>query len=74
MTTSGTEFTLMSGISRLDLVEARTLSPPVSIPVTAGGKLSCNAAGELIEDGSSDQVGSGVDDGCLGSLIILEFG
>ncbi len=71
---SGTTLSLASGNAGLYLMEFSTASSAFSVPVTAEASMTMDAAGKLVEVGSSDTLGGGVIGGDLGSLIMLGFG
>ena len=74
ITVSGTTLSLASGNAGLYLMEVGTASSTFSVPVTAEASMTMDGAGKLVEVGSSDTLGEGVNGGDLGSLIMLGFG
>ena len=71
---SGTTLSLVSGNAGLYLMEVGTASSAFSVPVTAEASMTMDAAGKLVEIGSSDTLGGEANDVGLGSLIMLGFG
>ena len=74
MAISGTTLSLASGKAGLFLMEVGPASSVFSVPVTAEASMTMDAAGKLVNIGSSDTLGGGVNGGGLGSLILLGFG
>ena len=74
MAISGTTLSLVSGNAGLYLMEFGTASSAFSVRITAEASMTTNAAGKLVEVGSSDTLGGGMNGGGLGSLIMLGFG
>ena len=71
---SGTTLSLASGNAGLFLMKVGPASSACSVPVTAEASMTMDAAGKLVNIGSSDTLGGGVNGGGLGSLILLGFG
>ena len=71
---SGTTLSLVSGNAGLYLMKSGTASSAFSVPITAEVSMTMNAAGKLVQVGSSDTLGGGVNGGGLGSPIMLGLG